>query len=447
MIAPQNRLVFFIGFTFLPMSLVAAALPAAIPVLGGTCLTIVVVCLLDALHVARRCGGVSAEFPQKVNLVRNRNETLDFRVNDERAKVSNLQIALALPPEITSSRKEFVASLPRDRAGVTIRWPVHAVRRGKYPFSRCYFQVPSRLGLWFKRGRIEVSTRICVYPDLTADRRKIAALFLQRGGAGWPGHQQIGQGRDFEQLRDYLPGDVMGDIHWRVTAKRGRLVTKEYQLERTQEIYVLVDASRLSSQYVESDAHGGGREHLLESYITASLSLGDFARSQGDRFGLIAFSDRVLGFLRAAGSRGHFQACREALFNLHPQTVTPDFEELAVLLMKNLRRRALLVFLTSLSDPSLAESFLSSMQAVRRRHLVVVNMMRPPLAAPLFSDSHVAELSDIYTRLGGHLLWQNLRELEVALSRRGIEFALVNHGKLCVEMVSRYMNVKRRQVL
>ncbi|MDR3553586.1 MAG: DUF58 domain-containing protein, partial [Syntrophobacteraceae bacterium] len=247
----------------------------------------------------------------------------------------------------------------------------------------------------------------------------------------------------------YLPGDGMADIHWRVTAKRGRLVTKEYQLERTQEIYVLLDASRLSSRHVKpaSIRHDGGREHLLDSYITAGLNLGDFAQRQGDRFGLIAFSDRVLSFIRAGRGRGHFHVCRDTLFDLHPRTVTPDFDELAALIMQNLRRRALLVFLTSLGDPSLAESFLSAMEAVSRRHLVLVGMIRPPQAVPLFSDPDVSDVADIYKRLGGHLALQNLRELEIALRRRAIQFFLVDHGKLCVEMVSHYMDVKRRQIL
>ena len=87
------------------------------------------------------------------------------------------------------------------------------------------------------------------------------------------------------------------------------------------------------------------------------------------------------------------------------------------------------------------------MEAVSRRHVLLVNMLRPPLAKPLFSDQNVVELPDIYRRLGGHLQWHNLQELEVNSRRQGIGFFLVDHENLGVEMASRYISVKRRQVL
>ncbi|MDR3555504.1 MAG: DUF58 domain-containing protein, partial [Syntrophobacteraceae bacterium] len=249
MIVPQNRLVLFTGFTLLPMSLVAAAAPAALPLLAGAGLAILFVCLFDALHIAGRCGKMRAEFPERVNLVRYRDQTLDFKVSDDNAVISTLYIALALPPEITSPKKEFLVTLPRNSTGLKIVWPVNGVERGEYLVSGCYYRAPSRLGFWCKQGCLEAQTRIRVYPDLLAEQRSISALFLRHGAAGCLARRQVGQGREFEQMRDYLPGDGMADIHWRVTAKRGRLVTKEYQLERTQEIYVLLDASRLSSRH------------------------------------------------------------------------------------------------------------------------------------------------------------------------------------------------------
>ena len=127
--------------------------------------------------------------------------------------------------------------------------------------------------------------------------------------------------------------------------------------------------------------------------------------------------------------------------------MTPDFEELAGFILQKLRRRALLLFLTSLDDPVLAESFVHCLAPVSRRHLVYVNMVRPVLAEPAFADAAVTDLDDIYRRLGGHLLWQGLRDLETLLKHSGIAFSPVDHARLSVEMVSQYITAKRRQVL
>lgn len=448
MIVPRNRLLLFAGCILLPMSLAEAAFPALLPLLSGIFAAAAIVCLLDALHAASRLAGVRVEFPQRAGIVRNSDETLDFTVQDDRGAGGALRIGLGLPREVNSPRRELDVVLPPNRAGLAISWPINVPGRGEYLLSRCYFRVPSRLGLWFEQGSLPAGTLIQVYPNLLSEYRKVSALFLRRNGAGIRAHRQIGQGRDCEKLRDYAPGDSMSDIHWRVTAKRSRLVTKEYQLERTQEIYVVIDASRLSARPANATNDGAGAwEPLLEHYISSALTLGDFARRQGDRFGLLAFSNRILRFIRAGGGKAHYRTCRDALLDLHPQTVTPDFEELAGTILQNLRRRALLLFLTSLDDPSLADSFLSHMEAVGRRHFIVVNMIKPPLAVPVFSDQDVTDTGDIYRRLAGHMLRQSLSNLEVLLRRRGIDLALTDRDNLCVEMVSRYVNIKRRQVL
>ena len=98
-----------------------------------------------------------------------------------------------------------------------------------------------------------------------------------------------------------------------------------------------------------------------------------------------------------------------------------------VVVRLRLRRRALLVFLTSLDDPVVAESFVRNIDLIRHQHLILVNMLQPPDVAPVFTNPNVQTVDDLYQQLGGHLLWQKLRELEKVLKRRGAWSALVTH--------------------
>ena len=105
-------------------------------------------------------------------------------------------------------------------------------------------------------------------------------LFLPRGSLGIHAQRQLGKGREFEKLREYMPGDSYEDIHWKTTAKRARPVTKVFQLERTQEIYVIIDASRLSARTEEVMSSNQQNEDstkasktILEKYITAAMIL------------------------------------------------------------------------------------------------------------------------------------------------------------------------------
>ena len=175
--------------------------------------------------------------------------------------------------------------------------------------------------------------------------------------------------------------------------------------------------------------------------------LGLAAEQQGDLFGVLTFTDKVQRFVRAKNGKAHYSACRDALYTLQPQLVSPDFDELCTFIRLRLRRRSLLFFLTALDDAQLAESFVRNVDLIRRQHLVLVNMVQPAGVRPLFTHPGVATLDQVYQELGGHLQWQKLRELEKVLQRRGVQFSLLQNERLSAELVSQYLNVKRRQLL
>jgi uncharacterized protein (DUF58 family) len=296
-----------------------------------------------------------------------------------------------------------------------------------------------------------------VYPNLFSDRKSLAALFLNRSALGLHAQRQLGKGREFEKLREYVPGDGYDELHWKATARRGKPITKVFQIEKTQEIYVVIDASRLSaretapSSKFQVPGSGEGEPELgsaiLERYITATLMLGLAAEQQGDLFGLVTFTDKVQKFVRAKNGKAHYSTCRDSLFTLQPQIVSPDFDELCTFLRLRLRRRTMLFFLTSLDDPVLAQSFVRNLDLIRRQHLVLVNMIQPTGVEPVFSNPNVANVDQLYQHLGGHLQWTKLRELETVLKRRGVQFSLLGNERLSAELVSQYLNVKRRQLL
>jgi uncharacterized protein (DUF58 family) len=162
---------------------------------------------------------------------------------------------------------------------------------------------------------------------------------------------------------------------------------------------------------------------------------------------LLTFDDRVRKFVRAKNGRAHYDVCRDALYALQARSVTPDFAELFTFIATKIRRRALLLLLTNLDDPALSESFTGNIGLISRRHLVIVNTLKPVEADPLFSNPDVNSIDDIYRRLGGHLLWRHLRETERHLHRRGVGFNQFENENLCADLVTQYMSVKKRQVL
>ncbi|HEO70091.1 MAG TPA: DUF58 domain-containing protein [Candidatus Hydrogenedentes bacterium] len=351
-------------------------------------------------------------------------------------------MALAWPPELTSREPLLEAILPEDAGAARIEWPCIARARGRYALENVYIETTSVLGFWATRRVSPTFGQVRVYPNVLEERRRLAGLFLNQGNTGLHAQRQVGKGREFEKLREYIPGDSYEEIHWKATAKRGKPVTKVFQLERTQEVYVVIDASRLSGRDV-----GLSATNQLERFLVAALLLGQVAERQGDLFGIAAFDEQVRAFVRARNGRAHYNACREALYTLEPRLVNPDFGEVFSFLRMHLRRRALVIFLTSLDDPLLAEQFVAQLDVLARRHLVLINMLARPGIEPLFSKPHVSSADDVYARLGGHIQWRRLQALEKVLARRGVAMTLLDDERMCAELVSQYINVKRRQAL
>jgi uncharacterized protein (DUF58 family) len=450
MIVPSNTLLFAVGGLVLPCTALAVLEPQALFVGLVVVAAIALLALLDAVMAYGRLNGVSFALPEVVRLSKDREGSLTIDIKNESGKSHRLRLGIAFPRKIGTPQQELLTQAPEGLPGVHVSWPIKPAKRGNYLIDRVYVETPSPLGLWAVRGVRPALCELRVYPNLLTERRRLAAVFLNRGSFGVHAQRQVGQGREFEKLRDYIPGDGYDEVHWRATAKRGRPISKVYQIERTQEVYVIVDTSRLSARTARMPADGSGdtiEVSYLERFITAALLLGLVAERQGDLFGLLTFGDRIRSFVRAKTGRAHFNACRDALYTLEPETVNPDFNELFAFLRLRLRRRALLFFLTNLDDAVLKDSFVRNIDLIRRQHLCLVGMMNPPGVRPLFSDPGVDTMAGIYRSLAGHLMWHDLREVERVLHRKGVRFFMLENERMCADIVTQYTNVKQRQLL
>ncbi|HAV65046.1 MAG TPA: DUF58 domain-containing protein [Verrucomicrobiales bacterium] len=460
MIVPGYRLLFWFTALVVPAVLVATALPATVSLVAFLVAGFFLVVIVDAARGFGVLGGLAAALPPVVRMSKDRPGEFVMELANPTGRARQLRVGLDLPSGLGVTEPEQIVSIPAGQPVSLLKWACRPLQRGRFAIERVHLEAASPLGFWAMRTTVASQCELRVYPNLLDDRRGMAAMFLHRGALGIHAQRQMGKGRDFEQLRDYIPGDGMDEISWKATARRAQPVTKVFQIERTQEVYVIVDASRLSAREQPRPAaalpdgvDARGLEPDLESvttlerYLTAALMLGLAAEQQNDHFGLITFAEQVKTFLRARSGRAHFDACRDELYTLQPRQVTPDFEELASFIRLRLRRRALLVFLTSLDDPVLAESFVKSMDLLCRQHLILVNMLPPPGVEPLFTSPDVRSINDVYDRLGAHHRWHQLRELEKVLRRRGVQFALLDNERMSPQLVSQYLGVKQRQLL
>ena len=455
MIVPQRILICLAAGICLPAAGLAAGWPNLIPFVAATVAVLIIAAVFDAWQSGGRMKSLQVGIPQIIRMTVDRPSRIAITVHKPESIHANLRLGLSLPKSMLSDQKDLTGELVSGTAGANFFWICRPIKRGKYTVRQCHLEMASRWRLWAMRRTFAVAGEIRAYPDLVSGQQNLLGMF-QRRELGLRVLRRVGKGREFEQLREYLPGDSFEDIDWKATARRRHPISRVYQVEQAQEIYVVLDASRLntrSAAYVIDRRRQprtktpGVEKTIFEQYITAALVMAVVAEQSTDRFGLLVFSDKPDCLIKAGRGRAHYNACRDALYHRMPRSVSPDFDELFTYIGTRLRKRALLVFLTSLDDPVLADGFLKSMRTAARRHVMMVNMFRPPGAHPLFSSGDVVDEQGIYQHLVGHMLWESVRETGKRLQRQGVELHLLNKKQLCSQLVSQYMEVKQRQLI
>ena len=443
MIIPKDKLLGWTALIVVPSGTLIGMVPSSRPVLGLLVALFATVAAIDAARSRRRLGNVSLTLTAVTHLAERTPGRLALAIDNPGQRRGAVFLGLAWPDNCVPDEPLLAVSLEPGRLTTPVLWPCRAGGRGAGRIREYYLGADSPLGWWLVRRRFPAAAEIRVYPSVRSERRAAASFLVHRRGAGLHALRQIGQGREFEKLRDYQPGDGYENIHWKATARHGRPVTKVYRTERTQEIYAVIDASRLSGRPAPGGKPG---ETYLDRFIAATLLLSLTIKQQGDLFGLVTFSDKVDHFLRAGSGLAAQQGCREALSRLAVGTAAPDFEAAASAIRLRQRKRSLCLFMTSLDDPVLSESLIESLEIIRRQHLVVVATLTSDGMRPLFSEP-LADGETVDGALAGHLFWRHFSEACLTLRQRGIHSVAASGDEFSAGLVERYLSIKQRQLI
>lgn len=434
MIRPAPALVWIVGLIAMPLGIAVAVWPEMYPLLGLTLFLLAVVCGVDVWFGRARLDGMSAFSPEDGQMAQAREGALTVHLRKPAPLSGQSVVGLALPPSFLCDAEELAVALAAGETEYAVTWRLTPRERGRYPLEKLFVSLRSPLGLWECGRGLALDVELKVFPDAGKYGSLLARI---RGQMGARLIRQVGKGREFEKLREYTAGDGFDEIHWKATARRGSPVTKVYQTERMQEIYAVVDVSRLMARRF-------GENSALDEYLRVALLLGTAAEQRGDRFGVILFHREVSRFLRARNGKAHYAACRQAMFDAQPEPVPADFFELAAFLRARVPKRSLLFLLTALDEPSAAESLDKAATLLGHRHLPYVVMLQPGGVAPVLA---APAGEDLYSGVAGHLQWRALRELELSLRTHGVKFHMVEPGALAAKVLMLYDEVKQRQLL
>lgn len=361
-------------------------------------------------------------------------------VENASPKDFQLKIKDEFPPEmlLNETREAKFEIEAQTRAEFT--YGLTPPKRGKYQFGTTAVRFLSRLGFVWCQTALNETEAVKVYPNMRR-AREIALKAL--GAISFQAVQRKavlrGEGRDFESMRDYVRGDELRHISWTATARRNKLTTRQYQIERDQTILIALDAGRLMTGRIDN-------ETKFDTAIHAALALMSAAARGGDNCGLMVFGRRVKKFLPPQKGFQHIDATLEALHDLEPELIEPSYARAFQFIAANSKKRSFVIILTDLVDKESSKELISSLKLLRPRHLPLVVTIGDRDLNRTVSEKP-SEIKDVFTQSAAEeIIHQRESALRLVESLGGLALDVTTNS-LAPKLLETYLKVKERGLL
>ncbi len=322
----------------------------------------------------------------------------------------------------------------------TAHYTVRPLQRGDINIGSAYIRYRSAAQFAERWAKADLRQGMRVYPDL--EEAKQHNLYLTRARQIELEKRLIrqrGTGREFESLREYQEMDEFRDICWTATARRGKHTTKLYQVERSQAVWIVVDAGRLLRARV-------GEISKLDLSVNAALTLAQLALYSGDRVGMLAYGRHSRQRIALGRGLPHMRAILEGLATVHDEASEADHMAAASSLLQAQKRRSLIVWITDLAETSMTPEVIESASRMLSRHvLLFVVIAQTDLIA--FANNPPQNVEELYQRAAAQEMVQRRDLLLARIRNRGALALEVSPSRLTTTLVNQYLEVKERNLI
>lgn len=312
--------------------------------------------------------------------------------------------------------------------------------RGNFRFLATFFRIRCPLGLVDKQLRIDSAQGVRVYPnlqtlqefDLLNQRGKLKDMGLRR-------NRMRGLGTEFESLRDYCLGDDFRKIDWKATARRGKPIVKQFEVERNQSVMLVIDCGRSMLGEVNDVTK-------LDYSLDSCLLLARAAFSMGDQVGLLVYNDSVQKFISPRKSNNQIGVLIESVHDLQAEPVESNPASALSHFTQRWKKRSLVVLFTDVSDADKAQVLAKSLGALRHRHVVIVVNVNDPEIQQL-TETVPQTKQDLYGQAAG--LWLEERQLAAIgiLKAAHVHHVAAEPQDLSKALVEAYFDIKERALI
>lgn len=380
---------------------------------------------------------VTRQLPEAISL--GDENTVRLRLRSPSTKTLAVEVIDELPYQLQERNFSFALRLAPDDE-TEAHYPFRPLSRGVYAFGKVHVFLADPWKLIWRRFSFPLAQEVAVYPSVQQMKKyELIASSKLANSYGVRKLRRIGHSYEFEQIKNYVQGDDYRSINWKATGRRNQLMVNQYQDERSQQVYLLLDKSRTMRMPFNGLS-------LLDYAINAALVIANLSLRKQDKAGLITFSDKLGQHVQASRRSGQLRRVLEALYRQKTNFPEANYELVYQTVRRQISGRSLLLLFTNFESEGALERVLPVLRRLNKLHLLVVVLFENTEIRE-FVGTPVEEIETIYTQTIAHRMLIEKKKLAFRLSQYGIQNVLTTPEDLSMQTVNKYLELKSRGLI
>lgn len=404
----------------------------------GLCV-VIALALVDILVLFQRKNLIDANRVLSDQLSLGDENKIQLNIKSHYSTPTFLTIIDEVPYQLQKRDLNFKINLEAN-SDKTIHYSIHPTSRGVYTFNNINIYVSTVLGLIERRYTIKAKNKVGVYPSILQMRKHEFQVFTKTAvNQGVKKIRRLGNTNEFEQIKNYVKGDNYKHINWKATSRRSKLMVNQYQDEKSQQVYCVIDKSRSMKMPFENLS-------LLDHAINSTLVMSNVALRKGDKAGLITFSDKIGAQLKATRNAVQLKKIMEILYKQKTDFLEPNFELLYQSLRRTAQGRSLVLLYTNFESMYSLERALPILRKINKHYLLVTIFFENTEISNA-SEMECENVSDIYLKTFAKKFTDEKKMMVMELRKHGIQSILSKPENLSVNSINKYLELKSRGMI
>lgn len=322
----------------------------------------------------------------------------------------------------------------------SISYEIIPKERGEYEFGELHVFASNSIGFVMRKFSFEASKKVKTYPSfLQLKKYDLISLNQFNLQFGIKKIRRIGNSFEFEQIKDYVQGDNIRDVNWKATAKRNHLMVNQFQDEKSQQIYSVIDKGRVMKMPFEGLS-------LLDYAINSALVISSVVVRRHDKAGVFSFSKKPENFVVAERRNAQMNLIQESLYNVNTDYSESDFGNLYSLIKRKITTRSLLLLYTNFASLDAVERQIGYLRAINKSHLLVVVFFKNT-ELEMMKHQEANTIQEIFDKTIAEKFSYDKKLIAAELNKYGIQTILTSPHSLTIDTINKYLEIKAKGLL